>query len=196
MEAPLVLLFLFGSVGAVDVIYDHLYRYRLYAHASSLTEHLSHTLGILGLILTLTMLVFMEMGRLGFTLFLGVQAFLVIITLWDVSMEHASRAPLGGLSTHEYLLHTVIFLLHGAFLWAVIANAADLIHGAGVGTLRWPPLAPLLLFNAMAFLVFGLGMFFLHVYLLGVGYRTLKKVPATPTAPLVQPPGGSRAPGV
>ena len=54
MEAPLVLPFLFGSVGAVDVIYDHLYRYRLYAHASSITEteHLSHTLGILGLILT------------------------------------------------------------------------------------------------------------------------------------------------
>lgn len=43
MEAPLWILLVYSSVGTVDGIYNHLYRYRLYTHASSFTEHLSHT---------------------------------------------------------------------------------------------------------------------------------------------------------
>ncbi len=131
----------------------------------------------LGLMLTVTMLAFVEMGRVGFALFLGVQAFILILTFWDVSMEHTSRAPLGGFPTHEYLLHTVIFLLHGAFVWAVLVNIDQLVHGSGFGTFRWPPLSPFLRFEATVFLIIAVGVFFLHVYLLGVGYRTVKEVP-------------------
>jgi len=68
------------------------------------------------------MLVFVEMGSVGFAFLLGIQALSVLNTLWDVSLELKSRAPLGGFPPYEYLLHTVIFLLHGAFIWAVIAN--------------------------------------------------------------------------
>ncbi|MBI3300485.1 MAG: hypothetical protein HYZ72_00155, partial [Deltaproteobacteria bacterium] len=122
MEAPLWILLVYSSVGTVDGIYNHLYRYHLYAHASSFTEHISHTFLSLGLALTVTMLVFVEMGSVGFAFLLGIQALSVFNTLWDVSLELKSRAPLGGFPPHEYLLHTVIFLLHGAFLWAVIGN--------------------------------------------------------------------------
>ncbi|MGH7963092.1 MAG: hypothetical protein ACRERD_14890 [Candidatus Binatia bacterium] len=177
MEAPLWLLFFYSSIGAVDGIYNHLYRYRLYAHASSLTEHLSHTLLGLGLTLTTAMLVFVEMGSLGFAFFLGIQALMLLNTLWDVSIEPKSRAPLGGFPPQEYFLHTVIFLVHGAFVWAVIANADQLVHGPGFGTLRWPPLPAFMLSNAVAFVIVGVGMLILHVYLLGVGYRAIKKVP-------------------
>jgi hypothetical protein len=49
MEAPLWILLIYSSVGTVDGIYHHLYRYRLYPHASSFIEHLSHTFLSLGL---------------------------------------------------------------------------------------------------------------------------------------------------
>lgn len=180
METPLWILLLYSSIGTVDGIYNHLYRYRLYAHASSFTEHISHTFLTLGLALTVTMLVFVEMGRGGFAFLLGIQAFAVLNTLWDVSLELKSRAPLGGFPPHEYLLHTVIFLLHGVFIWAVIANADQLVHGTGFGTLRWPPLPTFLLSNAVVLLTGGLAMFVLHVYLLRVGYRTIKTIPGVP----------------
>ena len=178
METPLWLLLLWNTVGAVDGIYNHLYRYRLYAHASSFTEHISHTLLSLGLSLTAIMLVFVNMGSVGFAFFLAVQAFLLIGTFWDGSIEFASRAPLGGFPRHEYLEHTAIFLLHGAFLWAVVANANQLVQGSGFGTFRWPPLPTFLLANAVVIVIGGLVMLFLHVYLLGVGHREIKKSPS------------------
>jgi hypothetical protein len=182
MEAPLWILLVYSSVGTVDGIYNHLYRYRLYAHTSSFTEHLSHTFLTLGLPLTVTMLVFVEMGSGGFAFLLGIQAFAVLNTLWDVSLELKSRAPLGGFPVHEYILHTVIFLLHGAFIWAVMANADQLVRGTGFGTLRWPPLPTFLLSNAVALVIGGLAMSVLHVYLLGVGYRAIKTIPGVPVA--------------
>ncbi len=182
MEAPLWILLVYSGVGTVDGIYNHLYRYRLYAHASSFTEHLSHTFLSLGLALTVTTLVFVEVGTVGFAFLLGIQALSVLNTLWDVSLELKSRAPLGGFPVHEYVLHTVIFLLHGAFIWAVIANADQLVHGTGFGTLRWPPLPTFLLSNAVVLVVGGLALFVLHIYLLGVGYRAIKMIPGAPVA--------------
>jgi hypothetical protein len=184
MEAPLYLLLTWGFIGSFDSLYNHLYRYRLHAHPSSFIEHFSHTLLTLGLVLTATMLVLVEMGSAGFALFLVVQVFILIVTLWDVSMEHTSRAPLGGFPTHEYVLHTAIFLLHGAFVWAVIANMDQLVQGSGFGIFRWPALPTFLLFNGVAFVIVGLGALFLHVYLLGVGYRAIKKVPNVSAAEL------------
>ena len=180
MEAPLWLLLGWGGIGAIDFVYNHIYRYRLHAHASSFREHGLHTLLALVLTVTVVMLVFVEMGTLGFTIFLGVQACAVIFTLWDVSIEPASREPLGGLPPHEYLVHTIVFLLHGAFVWAVIANADKLVHGTGFGLWRWPQLPTFLLFDAVLFTFIGAGVLVLHVYLLAVGYRTFKMMRGVP----------------
>jgi hypothetical protein len=122
------------------------------------------------------------MGRGGFAVLLGIQVFAVLNTLWDVSLELKSRAPLGGFPPHEYILHTVIFLLHGAFIWAVIANADQLVRGTGFGALRWPPLPTFLVSNAVVLVIGGLAMFVLHVYLLGVGYRAIRTIPGAPVA--------------
>ena len=62
MEAPLWLLLGWGGIGAIDFVYNHIYRYRLYAHASSFREHGVHTLLALVLTATVVMLVFIEMG--------------------------------------------------------------------------------------------------------------------------------------
>ena len=65
-------------------------------------------------------------------------------------------------------------------MWAVIANAGQLVHGVGFGVWRWPPLPMFLLVEAVIFAFVGAGVLVLHVYLIGVGYRKLKTVPATP----------------
>ena len=88
----------------------------------------------------------------------------------------AGSAPLGGLPAHEYLVHTIVFLLHGAFVWAVIANAEQLVYGAGFGVWRWPPLPTFLLYQALIFALVGGGVLVLHVYLLGVeSFRSMKQ---------------------
>ena len=142
MDAPLWLLLGWGGMGAIDFVYNHIYRYRLHAYASSFREHGVHTLLVLVLIVTVVMLVFVEMGPLVFAVFPGVQVCTVIFTLWDVSIEPASRKPLGGLPPHEKLVHTIAFLLHGAFVWAEIANADQLVHGAGLHFPRFCFLMP------------------------------------------------------
>ena len=73
MEAPLWLLLGWGGIGAIDFVYNHIYRYRLHAHASSFREHGVHTLLTLVLTVTVVMLVFVEMGKVGFGIFLGIQ---------------------------------------------------------------------------------------------------------------------------
>lgn len=181
MEAPLWLLMVYSVVGAIDILYNHLYLYRLYAHASSFVEHISHTLMTVNLIATVALLVFVEMGTIGFAIFLAIQVLDLFNTLWDVSIEPASRAPLGGLPPQEYFLHTIIFLLHGAFIWAVIANAGQLVHGAGFGILRWPPLPAVLLVGAVALIIVGVGFLGLHLYLMRVGHREVKKGTTAPT---------------
>jgi hypothetical protein len=59
----------------------------------------------------------------------------------------------GGLPRQEYVLHTIIFLLHGAFVGVVIANAGQLVHGAGFGVLRWPSLPSFMVVGAVALLL-------------------------------------------
>jgi len=182
MEAPLWLLLVWGGIGSIDFVYNHMHRYRLHAQATSLQEHSVHTLLTLALTVTVMMLVFVEMGTLGFTIFLGVQACAVIFTLWDVWIEPASRASFGGLPPDECLIHTIVFMIHGAFLWVVIANADLLVHGAGFGVWRWPSLPTFLLLEAVIFAGVAVGVLALHVYLLGVSYRTFKTVPGVASA--------------
>ena len=72
MEAPLWLLLGWGGISGIDFVYNHIYRYRFHAHASSFREHGVHTLLALVLTVTVGMLVFVEMGTLGLAVFLGV----------------------------------------------------------------------------------------------------------------------------
>ena len=50
----------------------------------------------------------------------------------------------------------------------------QLVHGAGFGVWRWPPLPLFMLVEAVIFALVGVGVCVLHLYLLSVGYRTLK----------------------
>jgi hypothetical protein len=135
--AVAVLLFCgFGAIGTFDVLYYHLYKFRLYQRPESFKEHLLHTAMIL---LTPLVVAGLYVGRTGgpalwlATVIAGGQ---VIVLLADVFQEHESRAQLGGVPRLEYLIHIVVCMMHAASL-ALILNERPAV--------AWSLNAPMLL---------------------------------------------------
>lgn len=104
----------FTLAASVDGLYLHLWRYRLHARPDSRTEHWLHTANAL-LFPPLTYLL-LSVEPLG--LFRWLALALLLLTLLcealDVLCERRSRASLGGLTQHEYLLHFLMSGLRGA----------------------------------------------------------------------------------
>ena len=105
MNLPLTIMTATAAIGAVDVLYFHLYRFRLYAQPGSVAEEVTHLCRhaiFLALLLVLSSggrsperdaLVFL---LIGLDLLNGAT---------DVLLERGSRAPLGGLPPLESLVH-------------------------------------------------------------------------------------------
>ena len=107
MTAATALLMLFGVVAAVDGLYLHLWKYRLYARPESRREHRLHTAQGILFIPVIFFLFYQDFG--GWALWTGVLflAFEQVVEILDVLDERDSRASLGGLSSTEYALHAV-----------------------------------------------------------------------------------------
>lgn len=104
MNITLVLLTIVGTVGAIDVLYYHLYRFRLYAQPSSVAEEVTHLVRnavFISLLLVCDQPATRPWAQIAFGLFALDLANGVI----DVLLERNSRAPLGGLPSGEYLVH-------------------------------------------------------------------------------------------
>ncbi|MFN7148243.1 MAG: hypothetical protein ACK4V6_02060 [Microthrixaceae bacterium] len=111
-----------SMIGAFDVLWWHLYKFRLYDQPGSVLEEVTHLVRYLLFLGIAVTLVTADDPR-------GVQWFVVAlfaadiaVTTVDVLAEPASRAPLGGLPRLEYLVHILAtFLLGGAaatFWWS------------------------------------------------------------------------------
>jgi hypothetical protein len=116
MTTTIFLLALMGTLGSVDGIYFHIFRYRLFAQPSAQTETLTHvlrgftySLGLAALLLGL------PQGR-WFWAVAAVFALDLLIDVIDVLLEPSSRAPLGGLSRPEYLVHMLVMAISGG-IW-------------------------------------------------------------------------------
>ena len=107
MTAATVFLMIFGMVAAVDGLYLHLWKYRLYARPDSLREHKLHTAQGALFAPVIFLLFYQDFG--GAALWAGVLllAFEQVVEILDVLDERDSRASLGGLSSTEYALHAV-----------------------------------------------------------------------------------------
>ena len=107
MSAATILLMLFGVVAAVDGLYLHLWKYRLYARPESWREHKLHTAQGALFMPVVFFLFYGDFG--GAALWAGV-FFLAaeqVVEVWDVLDERDSRASLGGLSSAEYAAHVI-----------------------------------------------------------------------------------------
>ncbi|MFN2424904.1 MAG: hypothetical protein ABR587_00505 [Candidatus Binatia bacterium] len=104
MTTTLTILAIVGTIGAIDVLYYHLYRFRLYSQPGSVAEEVTHLLR--NAIFIAILLVCMQpatepWARVMFFLFAADLTNSVI----DVLLEKNSRAPFGGLPSGEYLVH-------------------------------------------------------------------------------------------
>lgn len=119
--ASFVFLNLFMIVGAVDLFYFHMWKYKLHTRPESIYEHKLH--GIFALIMVPLAFFLYYQNSGGYALWAGV--FFVAAALGtemlDVFSEGDSRASLGGLTTGEYSLHvaaTILKVASFAFIFA------------------------------------------------------------------------------
>ena len=119
--ASFVFLNLFMIVGAFDLFYFHMWKYKLHTRPESIYEHKLH--GIFALIMVPLAFFLYYQNSGGYALWAGV--FFVVAALatemLDVFSEGDSRASLGGLTTGEYSLHvaaTILKVASFAFIFA------------------------------------------------------------------------------
>lgn len=119
--AAAIFLALHTLVAAVDGMYFHLYKYKLYARPESVVEHLTHTLR--AATMAIAAFLFFVVNAGGKLLWAGclLIVFDLAIETWDVLIERRSRANLGGLSSAEYLAHAHAILLYAAAYALVMA---------------------------------------------------------------------------
>lgn len=114
-----------GLLGALDILVYHTRAHGLRRRPAARVELVTHSLR--GPTYALLFVVVPSFAAHGawFVFMLAVLAFDVGISLWDFSVEKRSRAAMGGLPTGEYVLHSIIAMLFGAFVACYcIAGAA------------------------------------------------------------------------
>lgn len=107
-----ILLVLFLGVGAIDGVYFHLQKYKLFAHKESRFEHLLHSLRALLIIPTIFLLYTLPCQGWQLYLALGLVLIDLVLMVIDVLVEYKSRANLGGLTRAEYTIHMIANSLH------------------------------------------------------------------------------------
>lgn len=122
-----VFLNLFMIVGAVDLFYFHMWKYKLHTRPESSYEHKLH--GIFALIMVPLAFFLYYQNSGGYALWAGVffVAAALSVEMFDVFSEGDSRASLGGLTTGEYSLHvaaTIFKVASFAFIFAAKPTSA------------------------------------------------------------------------
>jgi hypothetical protein len=109
-------------LGAVDGLYFHLRRYRLFAFAESRREHLLHTLRAFLVLPPLTLLYLADVT--GPCLWAAAAAIAIdqVMLGLDLREEATSRRRFGGLAPAEYQIHVVANGLHGIALALALAS--------------------------------------------------------------------------
>jgi hypothetical protein len=105
VNLPLTIMTATAAVGAVDVLYFHLYRFRLYAQPGSVAEEVTH---LCRHAIFLTLLMALSSGGRSAAqdaLVFGLVALDLVNGAVDVLLERTSRNPLGGLPPVESLVH-------------------------------------------------------------------------------------------
>ena len=114
VNLPLIILVVAGTLGAIDVFYYHLYRFRLFARTECVAEEITH---LVRHAVFLALIVLLSSGSsrraVDFTI-LGLFALDVANSAVDVLLERRSREALGGLPSGEYLVHILSSLGVGA----------------------------------------------------------------------------------
>jgi hypothetical protein len=105
MSITLTILAAACTVGAVDVLYYHLHRFRLFAQEGSVAEEITHLLRHVTFLAVIPLLASGSTSPAVDRAILALLAIDLVNSAADVLLERRSRAPLGGLPSGEYLVH-------------------------------------------------------------------------------------------
>lgn len=131
MNTVLTILAVVGTVGAVDVLYFHLYRFRLYAQPGCVAEEITHL--IRHLVFVALLVVCTQPATGPWPAAAAVLFFVDIANgAIDVLLEKGSREGLGGLPSTEYLIHVLSTFGTGAAAaayWFALGSPAAHLDG-------------------------------------------------------------------
>jgi len=136
MDLSLWILFIAGPIGAIDVMYFHMWKFRLFSRAQSRSEEITHV--IRGVMVPAVFAVLL-LGRPEGTLFWIVAALFFLDTvnsLIDVMIEPRSRAPL-GVPPQELAIHFLGTSMMGA-AWATYMISGWPTRNAPSALVPWP----------------------------------------------------------
>lgn len=144
LAVSLVPLFGAFALGAVDGLYFHLQRYRLFAHPESRAEHGLHTVRAILVLPPLALLYLAD--ATGAWLWLAAASVAVdqVVLALDLRAETTSRRRFGGLSAAEYQIHVAANGLHAVALALALASrpaAAWRLDGSALAWSSLPTIA-------------------------------------------------------
>ena len=100
-------------IGAIDGLYFHLWKFRLYAQPEARLEHVAHAMRALLVVPTLWVAFFGPV-RARVAVLIGLIAADLVVAIWDVYLERKSRRSIGGMPHFEYFVHVAVTTLHSA----------------------------------------------------------------------------------
>ncbi len=167
--APAVTLFLLAivaPVGAIDILYFHIYRFRLYDQPAARTEVATHILraaviGTAALLLVATPFTPFVAATLGILLALD-----FLNNVVDVWLEPEARRSLGGLPPLESAIH-----IFGATAAGAITATYLLLWALGES----PAAAPLPSWLSLQGYMLGIGSFMLATVKIGLLVRSMQR---------------------
>lgn len=123
LSAATYLLMAIGLLGALDIALFHTRAHQLRSQPSARVELISHSLR--GPTYTALFVLVPNFAAHGtwFAVMLAILVFDIGVSLWDFAIERRSRAPMGGLPSGEYVLHSIIAMLFGAFVACYLIGA-------------------------------------------------------------------------
>jgi hypothetical protein len=122
LMASLIALIAAFTLGAVDGLYFHLQRFRLFAHPESRFEHLIHGGRALLMVPALVLLYLVDAGGLVLYAALSVVLADQLLMAVDLWLERRSRVRWGGLPHAEYVIHTIANTLHAVAVVLAFAS--------------------------------------------------------------------------
>ncbi len=114
MFIPLLLMMIVAPLSAIDLVYYHGFKFKLYDRKDSYFETVIHL--IRGILFSTGAFILLNYQPSGLWFWITGAIFVLdlINSILDVSIEGKSRKTLGGVPTQEYIIHTIGSTFAGA----------------------------------------------------------------------------------
>jgi hypothetical protein len=122
-------------MGALDSLYYHLWKFRLYARPESRAETVTHLIRALVIGVGALLLARVSLTPAWFWTLSAVLGLSFVNDVADVLLEPASRRALGGVPPREYLIHILGAAFSGAVATAFVLGGQAVLGGQGVAPL-------------------------------------------------------------